>query len=425
LKGNHVEKPTILDTNILLDYPDIISDYDNILMPVTVLNELDNHKNSPTLGYGARRAIRSIMKYTKSGKIFDFDTFTDNRLSGDENILASADRNRAMLVTQDLAMFLLAKAKGITCKFFSDSDNEEYTPFVHDSKPTLKLEESAIFDEELETFQQYIKEKFGKPLMPWQFYTTKNQIYCMNPKTNMLESIHDVKEYDKIKIDIGVDYKPKDIYQRMALYSIVNADATLLTGSWGSGKSLTALSMALHLVGEGKKVFIMRPTLEAKRYAIGFTPGGVEEKSEQFLSGFLSAFYTLYGNTKIYGGDASKDGQRVNFDYVKEEIMPAKVEILTVNTLHGLSLQQGDILIVDEVQLFDVSYMSLLLSRVGDGAKVIMLGDLNQTINLLHRAESGLQKLTDNLPHAGVCHVELRGSYRNKNLSDLATKLMK
>jgi hypothetical protein len=54
-----------------------------------------------------------------------------------------------------------------------------------------------------------------------------------------------------------------------------------------------------------------------------------------------------------------------------------------------------------------------------------MLGDINQTIGLLHRAESGLQKLQDNLPHKAICHVDLQGVYRNKELSELATIIMK
>jgi PhoH-like ATPase len=120
----------------------------------------------------------------------------------------------------------------------------------------------------------------------------------------------------------------------MAVYSIIRSDATLINGKYGSGKSYIALAAALSTIKDGKKIYIMRPTLGAKKYALGFMPGDKDQKLDEYLSGFISSFYALWGNSKATPCD--KDGQITSYDFVKEEVMPRYVEALTINTLHGL-----------------------------------------------------------------------------------------
>jgi len=197
----------------------------------------------------------------------------------------------------------------------------------------------------------------------------------------------------------------------------MNADATLLLGKWGAGKSILSVGTAIKMA-KGNKVYIMRPTLSCKKYDIGFLPGNQEEKMSQFFSGFISALHSLYGNTRNQKG---KDGY--DYDYVKEDLMHSKFTFLNLSELHGLSIQKGDIIIVDEVQLLDNSYLCLLLSRICEGAKLIMMGDRNQTMGLLKNTEIGLNKLIKLLPHKALSVVELKNVYRNKELTDLADKL--
>ena len=87
-----------------------------------------------------------------------------------------------------------------------------------------------------------------------------------------------------------------------------------------------------------------------------------------------------------------------------------------------MSLLEEDVLIVDETQLLDIDTLSMVLSRLSEGSKLILLGDLAQTYNVVRPSESGLLKLKRILPHRFIAHVDLKKSYRSE-LIELADKL--
>jgi PhoH-like ATPase len=90
--------------------------------------------------------------------------------------------------------------------------------------------------------------------------------------------------------------------------------------------------------------------------------------------------------------------------------------------IQGVSILEGEILIVDEVQLITKEYMSMILSRMSEGSKLFLLGDLHQTYSTISKQDSGLFRLQQLLPHEAIAHVELKNIYRNK-LTELAMKL--
>lgn len=139
-----------------------------------------------------------------------------------------------------------------------------------------------------------------------------------------------------------------------------------------------------------------------------------EEKMQDWLAGFMSALYYLYANTR---GQSIESG----YDYVKEVLYREKLEPIALNSIQGLSLLDNDTLVVDEVQLLDVSYMSMILSRPSEAGRLVMLGDLAQTYDVVKPSESGLLKLLRVLPHRSVAYVDLKASYRSDvvELADL------
>jgi len=188
-----------------------------------------------------------------------------------------------------------------------------------------------------------------------------------------------------------------------------------LTGKWGSGKSLLASAYALE--DNDKKTFITRPPIGINgKYNIGFVPGDKEEKMVDWLAGFTSALYYIYGNT-----NGQTDGKN-SYDYVKDTIFNQKYEVLPLNSIQGLSLLDDDMLLVDEVQLISVDYMSMILSRPTENGKLIMMGDLAQSYDVVKPSESGLLKLLRALPHRSMAYVRLETSYRS-DILDLADKL--
>jgi hypothetical protein len=132
-----------------------------------------------------------------------------------------------------------------------------------------------------------------------------------------------------------------------------------------------------------------------------------EDKMQDWLAGFMSALYYLYSNTR----GQQKDGE--GYDYVKDILFREKLEPLPMNSIQGLSLLDNDTLIVDEVQLIDVSYMSMILSRPSESGRLILLGDLSQTYDVVKPSESGLLKLLRVMPHKSIAYVNLENSYRS------------
>ena len=416
------ETLSIIDTNVFIDHPEVLEDYSNVILSIVVLKELDELKYKDNIGYSARSAIRHIRKFV-SEKTVQFDTNMDNSMTHDMNIIMCAKRHNATLITKDVSMTLLAESFSVKVEMMVDKPLTEYSPYIVDEDCQFPFSTLNLSGNELDQFKEYVKNKFDKEVVDWTYYLTSKDIFCYNPIKNMLECISCSKDYCKLQLEEGVEFKPKDRRQKAAIYSILNADATLLIGGWGVGKSIVSTACALTLA-QGKKVFILRPTVVSKRYDVGFLPGDKKEKLYQYFSGFLSALASLYGDTRTQvSGD--KDGKKVSYDYVKEDLCHEKFEFLTMPELHGLSIQKGDVIMVDEVQLLDVEYMSLLISRIGDGAKLILMGDLNQTVNLIKNSESGMNKLLHNLPHESISVVELTEVYRNKKLCELADKLMK
>lgn len=418
------ETMSIIDTNVFIDHPEILEDYPNVILSIVVLKELDELKYRDNIGYSARSAIRSIRKFVSEAPkgSFTFDTNSDNSMTHDMNIIMCAKRHNATLITKDVSMTLLAESFSVECEMLVDKPVTEYSPYIVDNNCNFPFASYNLEGQDLEDFKVYIKEKFDKTLTDWSYYLTKKDIFCYNPKKDMLECISKTKEYCVLEPEEGVEFRPKDRQQKAAVYSIMNADATLLVGGWGVGKSILSTACALTLA-QGRKVFILRPTIVSKRYDVGFLPGDKKEKLYQYFSGFLSALASLYGDTRT--STQVKEGKVVSYDYVKEDLCHQKFEFLTMPELHGLSIQQGDIIMVDEVQLLDVEYMSLLISRIGDGAKLILMGDMNQTVNLIKNSESGMNKLLQNLPHESISVVALTEVYRNKKLCELADRLMK
>lgn len=429
-------KPTtiVIDTNLFLDDANIIykliKKYDQVLIPLTVLQELDKHKFNPDLSFSARNAINSILEYKQrfpTQLLFDVTEY--NTRSNDEEILASAQQHNAAIATKDVSMSIIASARGLEVELYDVVLNNIFQPYIYlDSKDgfnggPFKYDQVYKEHEYHEVLAQFA-EMSGKPLPEdawfWIFIDGGQEqplLYANNPRKHLLERIDNNPAYHTLDIEGANKLKTRDHYQICVLYALKEAPHILITGSWGTGKTLLASSYSMS-INTHKKTFITRPPAGInKKYELGFLPGDKDEKMLDWCSGFLSAVYFVYHNTR-----GQTDGKGVSYDYVKEKIFREKFEILPINMIQGMSLLNDDVLIVDEVQLIDVNYMSMVISRPSESGKLILLGDLKQTYNVVKPSESGLLKLLRTLPHHALAYVELKNKYRS-DLLELADKL--
>jgi PhoH-like ATPase len=415
----------LVDTNLLLDEPNILFklkvDYDKIVMSIVVLKELDKHKNNPDLSYSARAAISSIKEFqTKHPDSIEFVVNTTDLSNNDELIIEAARQTGATIATKDISMSIISESKEVPAKLYGNIANGIYNPYLYTT--TREITEGFTYQQAYtdvsyhEAFDYLVGDKpFVKNSWFFAFIEAEGKstmVYANNPLKSILERIDNLPTYRSIEND-KMTVKARDLYQVCAIYALENSPHVLITGKWGSGKTLLSTSYAI--ANNLKKTFISRPPVGIDRkYEIGFLPGSVQEKLASWAMGFLSAVYFLFGNTNLQ----EKDGK--GYDFVKEEIFKKLFELIDANSLQGLSLLD-DYLLVDEVQYCTIDLMSMILSRATDESRIILMGDLAQSYSI-KPSNSGLLKLLRAMPHESMAYVNLKHSYRS-NLLELAEKL--
>jgi PhoH-like ATPase len=413
----------LIDTNLLLDDANVIyklsREYDKIIIPLTVLKELDEKKYNPNLSYSARNAILSIRQFKEEqpDKI-TFHIGDEELCNSDAKIIRAAEETEAVVATKDMSMSLIAEAKGLETKIYDVVLNNIFNPYVYIQHKELYVDEDVFaygqeysgesYERILNLFSVASERELNRNAWFFVFINVETErpvIYANNPTKHRLDRIDNSSEYLEIRLS-GSTIKARDSYQNCAMYALQEAPHCLITGRWGSGKTL--LSVAHTLAHSSRKSFITRPPIGLDRkYDLGFLPGNKCDKMMDWLAGFTSALYYLYGNTR----GQNKAG--VNYDHIKDVMFNELFEILPMNSIQGLSLLDNDVLMVDEIQLINISYLSMILSRPSKTGKLILMGDLKQTYNVVRPSESGLLKLLRVLPHKSLAYVELQNSYRS------------
>lgn len=427
-----------IDTNLILDDENILlklkSKYEKIIVPLTVVKELDKLKHRPETSYSSRKAIKAVRKfmidYPEVLEFYVNDSLMDDN---DAKIIKAAELTDSTLATKDISMSILSDAKGIKTEVYDVVLNNIYKPYIYVRGEELHEHSVELNGDYFSFIQKYDNEyidlyKYFNELLKkcgyrpnkkaWYFVFIldggRQFVYAHNPLRNEFERIDNNHEYNEIK---GSDFylQALDHYQVCAIYALKNAPHAVITGKWGSGKSL--LTTAYSMYKSVNKTFLTRPPIGInKKYDLGFMPGDTFEKMSDWLSGITSSLYFMYANTK------NQNHGECTYDYVKDSIFRKKFEIIPINAIQGTSLLKNDMLLVDEIQLLDIDTMSMILSRPSKKGKLILMGDLNQTYSTIKPSESGLLKLLRILPHESVAYVELQNSYRSSIL-ELADKL--
>lgn len=394
--------PTVLDTNVLLDTPEILLSQDiDIILPYVVLAELDKLKRNPDLSFPARKAIKLIKAQYKSKniKVVDVPTGAD---TNDEKIVESAKKYNARLLSNDVGANVVAMSRGVD--LFQDDIVEYDDNYIgyRELKVTDELYYNTINKNnefQLPEIDEFIEDLVkDNPISVNEYIIFTPFDDSLNNK--ILRKLEDryIHVSDSSKLFRGISTADRKMSfeflhpeQAMAFDAVYNIDCPLavIHGQIGSGKTLLATVAALARVAGNKKnqqynrILVTRPNRPInKQYELGFMPGDLGAKMNQWLVGFTSNLEFLFNNT-------SKEIE----DDVASQVFEEFFHPIAIESIQGASYR--DLLIVDEAQLLDVDTLKQIMSRVTDKGKLVLILDTRQTYGA-NRGNEGYKKL---LPH--------------------------
>lgn len=404
----------IVDTNVLMgtaDFGELIHRFNGLIkIPMEVLAELDKLKTvEGEKGFKARRAIRGIesfenkgFEYISRGKVF-YHKLDRNRVSMDDIIISYFEKREyksAVLITNDVAMRIKAKAIGVTVVGYHDVTDVAKCDSIVEVRMTI--DEYLEFCDNLEEIEEVpiggyliVRDEDDSELRAiWRYLG--EEIWDEVPRGCRVENY-------LFKV------KPKDEFQRCAIDSLKRDDFTVITGPAGTGKTLLSLGYALEKIKrEGSQLHVfVNPAKTRGSEELGFYPGS---RNEKLLQNFIGDVL----RNKI--GDMTE---------VHRLISEESINIYPVSDIRGIEIKKGDIMYITEAQNLSVDMIKLAIQRCAEGAKIIIEGDpYTQVDKTSFEGEgSGLKRVVKVFRgFEGFSHIHLPNIYRSK-IADRADKL--
>lgn len=440
-----MNKTFILDTNVLLLDPLAINKFgpqNKVFIPLTVVEELDKFKKDQNeIGRNARYFARLIDGLRSKGSLMQGVALENggmlvisvvkdiksakgeglNPLVNDNLILASAVTlkeagENVTLITKDINLRLKSDAVGINAEDYETTDVSTADE-LYSGQRTVELD--------LERIESFEKERFLKidgneipGVYPNEYLilTDKN-----NPFKKVLGRFHLRKGgiVPLIKPKEGVwGIHPKNIEQQFAFDALLNNEINMvsLVGKAGTGKTLLAIAAGLECAitkQNYSRVLVSRPIVPMGR-DLGFLPGDISEKLGPWMQPIFDNIDFLFGNQRARNEMTTWD----------ELINQGLLHVEPLTYIRGRSLP-GQFMIVDESQNLTPHEIKTIITRAGEGTKIVLTGDSEQIDNpYLDSLNNGLVYCIDKLKGEDiVAHVRLQVGERSP-LSEIASKLL-
>jgi PhoH-like ATPase len=437
------KKIFVLDTSVILYNHNAIRSFDDndVAIPITVLEELDNFKKgNDTINFEAREFIRIIDRLSnratltkwislgmpKGGKFkvvmneqSELDAvkvFGDNK--PDHRILNAAlvmmtenPGKKVILVSKDVNLRLKAKSLNIPSEDFETGKIKDVEG-LYSGKSLIEGLDKTIIDIIYEAGWCLPEDVGVKNPLPNHYFILRNGkssvLAFYNPLTERIEKI---EKHGCFKIS------PRNAEQVFALHAILNPNVKLVTlqGIAGTGKTLLALAGALEQKRNFKQIFMARPVVPLSNKDIGYLPGDIKSKLDPYMQ-------PLWDNLKFIQSQYSeKDKEyKVLTDAVENE----KLVITPLAYIRGRSISNV-CFIVDEAQNLTPHEVKTIITRAGENTKIIFTGDIYQIDTPYLDAQSnGLSTLIDKVKKSDIyAHIRLEKGERSE-LANLANELL-
>ncbi|MBK9190174.1 MAG: PhoH family protein [Crocinitomicaceae bacterium] len=437
------KKIFVLDTSVLLfDHQSIqnFKDHD-VAIPITVLEELDRFKiGNDTKNFQAREIIRYLDKLSGNHNMDQWISLgpkrgrlkivmsnvvngrnaeeiyghgkNDHRIINSALTLAESEKGKlVILVTKDINLRLKAKAIGLPSEDYEtgkvkDVENvSEAFPIIDDVDPKqiAELYKRGRIEE---------KKIIGPRKVANGYYILKSgndSVLCR------YDSVSD--EIERVEKEYAFSVKPRNAEQTFAINALLNPDIKLVAmqGVAGTGKTLLALAAALEQKHMYNQIILARPIIPLSNKDIGFLPGTAEDKISPYMQ-------PLWDNLKFIKSQF-KPGEK-KFKMLDDMEASGELSITALAFIRGRSLSNM-MFIIDEAQNLTPHEVKTIITRAGEGTKVVFTGDIHQIDTpYMDEQSNGLTYLIDRLKgHRLFAHIKLEKGERSE-LANLANELL-
>ena len=438
--ANTPKKIFVLDTNVILHDATCIQNFEDneVVIPISALEELDQFKRgNEQIHYNAREFLRLLdelsidsnsnelnQPYGKIKVVVNHNWHPDVEKTfkedcPDHRIINCAFKlheenldKQLVLVSKDTNMRLKARSLGLMAEDYTTDTIED----VNHIYPGNRLIENVsseeidmIYNADGVDFKNL--ESIQKPV-PNENYILRNGqksvLAYFDPFEKEITQINNLNAY-------GIT--PRNAEQSFALNMLLDERIQLVTlsGKAGTGKTLLALACALEKRKRFRKIFLARPIVPLSNKDLGFLPGDIHSKLDPYMQPLFDNLSVIRHQFK----SNEKRAQRIN-EMLEEE----KLLITPLAYIRGRSLQKS-FFIVDEAQNLTPHEIKTIITRAGEGTKVVFTGDIHQIDHpYLDKKSNGLTYLISRMKGQSVfAHITLEKGERS-DLAELASNLL-
>lgn len=437
----------VLDTNVILhDSTSILQFHEHdVVIPLTVIEEIDHFKRgNQVLNLNARDFARTLDSLTGAalfnggislgkgrGKVSIALTKGLNEHiremfredNPDHRILGTAyeytkryeGKREVVLVTKDVNLRMKAKAVGLYAEDYTTDRINSIEELYSGNEIIENYNDLTLAKLYQNPFEVPAKEAFKKlktEVVPNKYFILRNE------NRSVLGKISSDKE-KVLKIDKTSVYgiKPRNAEQTFAVDALLDPNIPIvsLTGKAGTGKTLLALACGLHIRKQYKQIYIARPVVPLSNKDIGFLPGDVESKLAPYMQ-------PLWDNLSIIK-DQFKETEQA-YTTITQMLKDDKLVIEPLSYIRGRSLQRI-YFIVDEAQNLTPHEIKTIVTRAGEGVKIVFTGDIYQIDHpYLDSQSNGLTYLIEHFKGQKLyAHINLLRGERSE-LAEMASDLL-
>ncbi|MES2789640.1 MAG: PhoH family protein [Planctomycetota bacterium] len=443
--ASHVgSKLFVLDTNVILHDAGCLRNFqeNDVAIPITVLEELDQFKKgNDDINFQARSFLRQLDELT--GDVLAVAGTSLGPGLGSIRVVLEADHTQRLkdafladcpdhrilnvaltlqqreaprpvvLVTKDTNLRMKAKSFGLTAQDYS-TDKVESIDKLYSGKRLvegLSTESVNLFFGGGGHVPAEQLECVSKPIA--------NENFVLRNGSKSVLATYNPVERSFIRIDklSASGISPRNAEQSFALRALLNDDLKLvtLTGKAGSGKTLLALAAAMECRPRYRQILIARPVVPLSNRDLGFLPGDIGAKLDPYMQPLYDNMAVMRHPLSELAGSPSKTQDLLTANHL---------EVTPLAYIRGRSLQRV-FFIVDEAQNLTPHEVKTIITRAGEGTKIVFTGDIEQIDHpYLDSLSNGLSYLINRMVGQPLfAHVTLEKGERSE-LAELASNLL-